>query len=45
MPASAAASTTEMPLGTVTSRPLIVSVTMFVSTVAISRASPAQNGV
>src|SRR5215471_5291648 len=36
MPASAAASTRDMPLGAITSRPLMVSVTVFVSTVATS---------
>src|SRR3954447_801853 len=40
MPASAAASTSDMPLGTVTSRSLMDSVTVSVSTVAISRPRP-----
>src|SRR3954470_929872 len=40
MPASAAASTSDMPFGTVTSRSLMDSVTVSVSTVAISRPRP-----
>src|SRR6185437_10954591 len=40
MPASAAASTSDMPLGAVTSRSLMDSVTVSVSTVAISRPRP-----